>query len=114
MLDLILISSIFNSKVCFFYLNYNTPISSSQFSFGPKISLSQPFYFGTMFNLHNSVQPKQPFSITSPIDCLPPRVNPDDAQLWLPAVGAHRHATASFDRLSVREPSVVSHAHFPF
>jgi hypothetical protein len=37
-----------------------------------------------MFDLHNSIQPKQTFSPTNLTGCLPPRVNPDAARLRPP------------------------------
>jgi hypothetical protein len=65
----------------------------------------------SMFDLHNSIRPKQSFSSTG---CLPPRVNPEVAQLWLSTTTAHSRTAASSGHPSAWETRVASHAPSPF
>jgi hypothetical protein len=71
-LGLILISSIFNSKVCIYLFIYTTTTQilihsflSAQEFFFPSL-----FYFGGLFDHHNSIRPKQPFDPICLTGCL--------------------------------------------
>jgi hypothetical protein len=109
----ILISSVLIQKFGFLFKLQQLKFFSTIF-FQPKKSLfPNPFHFGNLFDLHNSIRSKQTFGPTGPNDCLPPRVNQGVIRLRLSATTAHCHAATSSSHPSVWETRTTSCAPFP-
>jgi hypothetical protein len=113
-LGFILISSVLIQKFSFLFKLQWLKFFFTIF-FRPKnFSFSAHSIFDSLFDLHNSVRPKQPLDPTNLTGFLPPQINTDAARLRLSTAVVQRRTTTSSGRSSTWEPRVTLHASFPF